>query len=404
MPKKNMRRPSGLLALSFVAAFALPGCGPTQAQGGPPMAPPVSVAPAVARDITLHDEISGRLEATESVEIRARVGGTIERVHFKDGQDVARGALLFSLDARPYAAEVARFDAQLAAAKTAAALTSTELERTKKLLAQNAVSKQEAEQAEANARNAEAQVRAAQAALNAAQLNLGYAHIRAPIAGRTSRTNLTVGNLVAAGEPVLTTIVAQDKVHAWFDLGENEWLAQLKRSGNKPGTIKVGMGLADDTGFPHAGTVDFVDNRLNPATGAIRLRAVFDNKERRFTPGMFARIRLDAGTRTGAVLVPDRAIGTDQSKRFVFVVGDNKLAQFREVRLGPLLEGMRVIDSGLKAGELVVVNGLQRVRPGAPLAPEVLKVDAKGMPIEAPPPGMAPPGAAASAPAKAASK
>lgn len=396
MPNKNLRGPIGLLALCL-SLIVLPGCGPTRAQGGPPMAPPVSVAPAVQKDIQVHDEVSGRLEATESVEIRARVGGTIERVHFRDGQDVARGALLFSLDARPYAAEYARAQAQLAAAKTAAALAATELERTNKLLAQNAVSKQEAEQAGAAARNAEAQVNAAQAAAQAAQLNVGYAQIRAPIAGRASRANLTVGNLVGAGDPVLTTIVAQDKVHAWFDLGEAAWLAQLRRGSgtrNGAGALKVGMGLADEAGFPHTGTVDFVDNRLNPATGAIRLRAVFDNKERRFTPGMFARVRLDAGLRTGAVLTPERAIGTDQSKRFVFVVGPDKMAQFREVKLGPLQDGMRVIESGLKPGELVVVNGLQRVRPGAPLAPEVLKVDARGMPIEAPPPGMAPPASA----------
>lgn len=392
MPNKNLRGPFGLLALSL-SVFALQGCGPTQAQGGPPMAPPVSVAPAVQKDIQVYDEVSGRLEATESVEIRARVGGTIERVHFRDGQDVARGAPLFSLDVRPYAAELARANAQLASARTAAVLATTELERTNKLLALNAVSKQEAEQATAAARNAEAQVNAAQAAANAAQLSVGYAQIRAPITGRASRANLTVGNLVAAGEPVLTTIVAQDKVHAWFDLGEAAWLAQMRR-GAKPGALKVGMGLADETGFPHTGTVDFVDNRLNPATGAIRLRAVFDNKARQFTPGMFARVRLDAGLRAGAVLTPERAIGTDQSKRFVFVVGPDKMAQFREVKLGPLQDGMRVIESGLKPGELVVVNGLQRVRPGAPLAPEELKVDARGMPIEAPPPG-APPAASA---------
>jgi RND family efflux transporter MFP subunit len=392
MSDTNPRGPIGP-ALILLCLLVLPACGPTRAQGGPPTAPPVSVAPAVQRDIQVFDEVSGRLDATASVEIRARVGGTIERVHFRDGQEVARGAPLFSLDARPYAAELERAHAQLAAAKAAAALAASEHERSTRLLAQNAVSRQEVEQATAAARHAEAQVNAAQAAANAAQLNVGHAQIRAPIAGRVSRAHLTVGNLVAAGDPVLTTIVAQDKVHAWFDLGEVAWLAQMRR-GARPGALKVGMGLADEAGFPHAGTVDFVDNRLNPATGSIRVRAVFDNKERKFTPGMFARIRLDAGVRAGAVLTPERAIGTDQSKRFVFVVGPDKTAQFREVKLGPLQDGMRVIESGLKAGELVVVNGLQRVRPGAPLAPEVLKVDARGMPIEAPPPGMAPPASA----------
>ena len=374
---------AGAALLLAAAVFQLSGCGESVAQGGPPMAPPVSVAPAVQRDIPLYEDVTGRLEAPESVDVRARVAGTIERVHFRDGQDVKRGDLLFSLDARPFAAEVARAEAQVAAARTAATLAASELERTKKLLAQKAVSQQEADQANAAALNAQANQRSAEAALTSAKLNLDYATIRAPIAGKASRANLTVGNLVAAGDPVLTSIVAQDKVHAWFDLPEPLVLAQLK-AGGKGGALKVAMGLADDSGYPHAGAIDFVDNRLNPATGAVRARAVFDNKERRFVPGLFARVRVSAGLLPGAVLTPERAIGTDQNKRFVFVVGADKTAQFREVKPGVLLDGMRVVTSGLKPGEQVVVNGLQRVRPGAPLAPEVLQVDANGMPIEKP--------------------
>jgi multidrug efflux system membrane fusion protein len=200
---------------------------------------------------------------------------------------------------------------------------------------------------------------------------------------------------VAVGDPVLTTLVAQDKVHAWFDVSEQAYLRA--RAQTKGGAApKVEMALADESGYPHAGSIDFVDNRLNPATGAIRMRAVFDNKDRRFLPGLYARVRLTGGTASGAVLTPERAIGTDQTKRYVFVVGADKTAQFREVQLGALLDGMRVITGGLKAGELVVVNGLQRVRPGAPVNAQVLAVDAQGMPIEAPPPGAAP----ASAPKK----
>lgn len=374
---------AGAALLLAAGLLHLTGCGQSVAQGGPPMAPPVSVAPAVQRDIPLHEDLTGRLEAPESVDVRARVAGTIERVHFRDGQEVRRGELLFSLDPRPFAAEVARAEAQVAAARSAATLAGTELERTNRLIAQKAVSQQEADQANAAALNAQASLRAAEAALTSARLHLDYTAIRAPIAGKASRALLTAGNLVAAGDPVLTHIVALDKVHAWFDLPEPLVLAQLK-AGGKAGALKVAMGLADEAGHPHAGHIDFVDNRLNPATGALRARAVFDNKDRRFVPGLFARVRVSAGVLPGAVLTPERAIGTDQNKRFVFVVGADKTAQFREVRPGVLLDGMRVITSGLKPGEQVVVNGLQRVRPGAPLAPEVLPVDANGMPVEKP--------------------
>ena len=387
-----------VLALAAGAAVALSGCGPTQAQGGPPMAPPVSAAPAVQKNVQLYEEFSGRIEAVETVEVRARVGGTIERVHFRDGQEVKKGELLFSIDARPFTTELARAEAQLAAARTAAGLAQTEQARTAKLLEQKAVSQQEADQAEAALRNAQASTRAAEAAVASARLNVEYAQIRAPIAGKASRANVTAGNLVGVGDPVLTTLVAQDKVHAWFDVSEQAYLRARAAAGKA--SPKVELGLSDETGFPHAGNVDFVDNRLNPATGAIRMRALLDNKERRFVPGLFARVRLANGGSGSVVLVPDRAIGTDQSKRFVFVVGEDKVAQFREVKLGALLDGMRVVASGLKPGELVVVNGLQRVRPGAPLAPQVLAVDERGMPVELPPQGAQPGGPAASAPKK----
>lgn len=389
----------GVRVVAFFLALAgivsISGCGRSAAQGGPPMAPPVSAAPAVSKDVPLYDEYSGRLEAVESVELRSRVAGTLQRVHFRDGQEVKRGELMFSIDPRPFAAELARLDAQLASARNAAALAETELVRTRKLLEQKAVSQQEADQAEAGARNAQAAVRAAEAAAAAAKLNVEYTQIRAPIGGRASRANVTAGNLVAVGEPVLTTLVAQDKVHAWFEVSEQAYL-RVRDQLKGPSAPRVEMGLADEAGFPHAGSVDFVDNRLNPATGAIRMRAAFDNRERRFTPGLFARLRLTGGTARAAVLTPERAIGTDQTRRYVFVVGPDKTAQFREVQLGPLVGGMRVITAGLKAGELVVVNGLQRVRPGAPLNPQVLAVDAQGLPVE-PPPGGA---GAASSPKK----
>lgn len=387
------------LSLAIASAFSLHGCGRSEAQGGPPMAPPVSAAPAVARDVPLYDEFSGRLEAVETVELRSQVAGTLQRVHFRDGQEVKRGELMFSIDPRPFQAELARLEAQLVAARNAAALADSELARTRKLLEQKAVSQQEADQAEAAARNAASSVRAAEAGVAAAKLNVEYTQIRAPISGLASRANVTAGNLVAAGEPVLTSIVAQNKVHAWFDVSEQAWLrVRSQFKGNA--SPKVQLALADERGFPHTGSVDFVDNRLNPATGAIRVRAVFDNADRRFVPGLYARVRLAGGTATQAVLTPERAIGTDQTKRYVFVVGPDKTAQFREVQLGAQAgNGMRVITGGLKAGELVVVNGLQRVRPGAPLNAQVLAVDAQGVPVEPPPPG-APAAPAASSPTK----
>lgn len=375
-----------LLAVLAVGSALLAGCRNSQAQGGPPMAPSVSVAPAVQKTVQLHEEFSGRIEAVEAVEVRARVAGSIERVHFRDGQEVKRGEPLFTIDPRPFTIELTRAEAQLVAARTAAALAATEQARTSKLVEQKAVSQQEADRTEAALRNAQAAVRAAEAAVNAAKLNVEYALIRAPIAGKVSRANITAGNLVSVGDPVLTTLIAQDRVHAWFDVSEQAFLRA--RAGASKAAQKVELGLADEPGYPHAASVDFIDNRLNPATGAIRMRAIVDNKDRHFVPGMFVRVRLGNGGSAAAVLIPDRAIGTDQSRRFVFVVGDDKIAQFREVKLGALLDGMRVITSGLKAGELVVVNGLQRVRPGAPLAPQVLAVDERGMPIEPPPPSM----------------
>ncbi len=389
------------------------------------MAPPISAAPAVQRKLPLFDEFSARLEAVETVELRSRVAGTVLKVHFRDGQDVKRGELLFSIDARPFAAELARAQAQLAAAQNSEALSASELLRSRKLLEQKAVAQQEADQAEATARSAQAAVRVAQAAVTSMQLNVDYAQIRAPIAGRVSRAAVTTGNLVGVGEPVLTTVVAQDKVHAWFDMSEQAYLRARPRlmvNDAVKGGVKdaamggvnagagstVSLGLANEAGFPHAGVIDFIDNRLNAATGSIRVRAVFDNRAGLFLPGLFARLRLSAGAAQDVVLTPERAIGTDQSKRFVYVVGADKQAQFREVKLGPLVDGLRVIESGLKAGELVVVNGLQRVRPGAPVAAQVLAVDERGMPVE---PAVMTPGSPAgpssapvSAPASAAKK
>jgi RND family efflux transporter MFP subunit len=394
MPALPLREATALRAAAVVAIVSTlvvnAACSPSNAQGGPGGPPPVSVAPAVQRALQSSEDFSARIEAQETVELRSRVAGTLERVHFKEGQRVAKGALLFTIDARPFAAEVDRAQAQLAAARTQLELARSERARAEKLLPMQAISQQEVDQLRAAERNGESTQAAAQAALATAQLSLGYTRITAPVAGRLSRANVTAGNLVGVGEPVLSTLVASDRVQVWFDASEASYLkiAQAMRAGGPAPTIAVG--LADESGHPHTGTVDFIDNRLNPATGSIRVRATLDNKDGRFVPGLSARVRLASGAAAPATLVPERAIGTDQTRKVVMVVGANNIVTPREVKLGALADGMRVV-TGVKAGELIIVDGLQRAFPGAPVTPTLLKVDDRGLPIVPPP---APPGAA----------
>jgi RND family efflux transporter MFP subunit len=368
-----------LLAACLLACAALAGCsGAAEAQGGPPPAPPVSVSPAVQRTISDSEELSGRIEATEFVELRPRIAGTVDKVHFADGAMVKKGQLLFSIDARPLAAELARAESLLVVARARAELAATELERAQSLLDAKAVSRQEFDQLGAGARTTDADIKTAEAQVRTARLNLDYASVRAPIAGRASRATVTAGNLVNE-QVVLTSIASVGKVYAYFDGSEQTYLRFKASSDRAP---RVRMGLANEVGYPHEGQVDFVDNRLNPQTGAIRLRAVFDNSKGLFTPGLAARLVLRTSSPYSAVMVPERAIGTDQTKKVVYVVAADGKPQFREVRLGPLLGGMRVITNGaVKAGENVIVDGLQRVIPGMPVAPTVLKVDELGMPI-----------------------
>ena len=378
---------AGPLLTAVVAIAALPllvGCGANaEAQGGTsqaPPAPPVSVAPAVQRAVADSEEFSGRLEAAAYVELRPRVGGTMDKVYFSDGAVVRKGDLLFSIDPRPFDAELARAQAQLAAVKARSDLAQSELARAQKLLDAQAASKQEVDQLSSGQRTSQADIQSAEAALRIARLNVDYTQVRAPIAGRVSRAGVTAGNVVDA-QSVLTTIAGVDKVYAYFDGSERTYLRlkNAKAGGKAP---LVGMGLLDEQGFPHHGQVDFIDNRLNPQTGAIRMRVSFDNPGGRFTPGLSARLRMESATAVDAVLVPERAIGTDQSKKFVWVVAADGKPQFREVKLGALADGMRVVQGGsVKGGEHVVVDGLQRIQPGMTVAPQLLQVDAKGMPV-----------------------
>jgi membrane fusion protein, multidrug efflux system len=345
-----------------------------------PMAMPVSVAAALERPIVEFDEFSGRLEAIDKVEMRPRVAGYIESIHFAPGAYVKKGDTLFVIDPKPYAAEVARAEAQLAAAQAKLALATSELDRAKRLLDERAIAQREFEERVNAQREAQAAIQAAQAALDIARLNLGYTRVSAPINGRVSRAEVTVGNLVAAGAgaAALTSIVSTSPIYATFEVDEQ---AYLKYAGRAPGRgakqLPVFMGLASEQGFPRKGAIEFVDNRLDPQSGTIRVRAVFDNPDGMLAPGMFARLKIAGAEARPAVLINDRAVSTDQNRKFVLVVSaDNKVA-YREIKLGPVVDGLRVVREGLAPGEQIVVNGLQRARPGAPVAPTVVDMDHK---------------------------
>jgi multidrug efflux system membrane fusion protein len=337
----------------------------------------VDTAEVIHRAITDWQDFSGRLEAVDRVEIRPQVSGILTQVHFKDGAAVRKGDVLFTIDPRPFAAEVARAEAQLAATEARVAYTASDLARSERLIADNAVSRRDLEEKQNAARDAAAGVQAARAALRIARLNLDYTTIKAPIDGRMSRAEVTIGNLVSTtGGPALTTLVSSDRIYAAFDVDEQTFLKSVNPARTAKGTsLPVHLGLADQDGYSTQGRIHSVDNRLDTTSGTIRVRAVFDNPDGRLVPGLYARIRLGSDTPREAVLIDDRAVGTDQDKRFVLVVGDGNRAAYREVRLGKLQDGLRVVEDGLKPGEHIVVNGLQRIRPGDPVTPHPVAME-----------------------------
>lgn len=373
------------LMLLFAAPLVLAACAKSQppGSGGPPPPPQVSVAAVIEKEVNEWDEFTGRLEAVERVEIRPRISGYIEKIFFQQGAEVKKGDLLFEIDPRPLQAELARTEADLARAKARFDLAQSDLARAEELLQSKSISPQGYEQLTSSRQDSNAAVQAAQAAVLTARLNLDYTKIRSPINGRTSRAEVTVGNLVTgggAGSTLLTTVVSLDPIYAYFEGDEQVYLkyAELSRRGERSSSSDkrnlIYLGLSSEEGHPHQGYVDFVDNALNPQTGTIRARAVFDNKERQFTPGLFARLKLVGSGTYKAMLVNDKAVGTDQSKKFVLVVGADNKALYREVKLGPVIEGLRVVKQGLKAGEMIVVNGLQRVRPGDAVTPQTVSM------------------------------
>jgi RND family efflux transporter MFP subunit len=369
-----------LLLLVAIAA----GCQPPPAPPAPPPAQ-VTVAQAAEREVSEWDEYTGRIEAPEYVELRPRVGGYLTEVTFMEGAMVKKGETLYVIDPRPYQADLDRAEAEVARAEAALKLAQAEFARAEKLRKDSVLSPDEFDKVAAQRMQAEAMLRSGRAAADSARLNLEFTRVTAPISGRVSRTQVTVGNLVQPGTTLLTTLVSLDPVYAWVDVDErsvlkyNRLAREGKRESARDTTIPMFLGLGDETGFPHEGFVDFVDNRLDPRTGSIRARGVFRNADRRFTPGMFARLRVAGSGKYSAITVPDRALGSDQAAKFVFVVDAEKKVQFRPVKAGPLIDGARVIQEGLKPGEWVISEGLMKARPGAVVEP----VDAGGKPITA---------------------
>lgn len=371
-----------LLALS-VAVIA--GCSGQAAENAMPPPPAVSVAPVLVKQISQWDDFSGRVEAVESVDLRPRVSGYIERVNYEEGQEVRKGEVLFTIDSRSYRAELARAQADLARARSQAELGRSEAARAKKLSELQAISTESYEQRRSAAAEAQANVAAAQAAVDAARLNLEFTQVRAPISGRAGRALVTAGNLVSAGDAasVLTTLVSLDKMHVHFDTDERTFLhyAELARKGERPrengAGVPVQVGLVGEDGFPHTGVVDFLDNQVDPATGTIRARALLDNADRVFTPGLFARVRVLGSGEFNAMLIDDKAVLTDQDRKYVYVVDAKHQAQRRDVTLGRTADGLRIVETGLKPGDKVIVSGVQKVFfPGMPVADKTVVMGA----------------------------
>lgn len=380
--------------VSFTLAIA--ACAPTAGCRREPPAvaslppPQVSVAAPIEREVVDFDEYTGRLAAIEEVDVRARVRGYLIKVNFTEGSEVKQGDVLFEIDPRPFQAELDAAKGQVAQWEAKLARAEADVTRNERLLPKGAASQKDLDQAVADRGEARAAIQSARAAVERTALDVEFTKVIAPISGRVSRAYVTKGNLVNAGggeATLLTTIVALDPIYVYFDVDERAALqyqqAAQKRAGEnerlptiREAKISVSLGLSTESGFPHAGVVDFADNRVDPQTGTIRVRGVFANANRIFTPGLFARVRVPVGDKYQAVLVPDRAIGTDQGQKYLLAVNDKNVVEYRAVKLGRLHDGLRVIQEGIKPGELVIVNGIQRARPGLTVAPERTEVAA----------------------------
>ena len=369
------------LAAGVTIILALAGCSSEAAPtAGMPAPPEVSVANVLSKPVHQWDEFTGRVTAVETVELRPRVSGYVQRVAYEEGQEVHKGDLLFVIDPRPYRASLDRAQAELERARAESRLAQAQDARAQTLIEAKAISREEFEQRKANTSGTNASVRAAEAAVAAAQLDLQFTQVRSPINGRAGRALVTEGNLAQADATLLTTVVSQDPVFVYFESDEQSFLryAELARKGERADTRNpVRVGLASETGYPHAGTVDFVDNQVDPRTGTIRARAVLKNPDRLFTPGLFARVQLQGSGEFKALLIDDKAVLTDQDRKYVYVLGPKNAAVRKDVVLGRSIDGLRVVQSGLTPADKVIVHGVQKVFfPGMPVSPTLIAMGA----------------------------
>jgi multidrug efflux system membrane fusion protein len=366
------------MGLAILAGLTAGCSGSSSAQTNAPAPPEVSVAEVICKQIGDSDEFTGRLEAVNAVEVRPRVSGYLQSVNFKEGAIVRQGDLLFQIDPRPFQAEVDRLKGDLAQAKAQRARAQSDFERAERLHNNDGMSAEEYDRRAAVRNEAEARIASTDAALRGAELNLSFTRVTAPITGRVGRAEITEGNLVESGAAQvrpLTTLVSLDPIYVYFDVDEQTYLKYarvMQGHGTSSHDLRGAalLGLADEDGFPHAGKVSFVDNQVSSSTGTIRLRATFANKNLTLTPGLFGRIRLQGGGTQSGCLTKDEAVVTDLNQKYVFVLGKNNTLAYRPVKLGPITEGLRVVRDGLHQGDMVVISGLQRVRPGATVAPK----------------------------------
>ena len=368
------------LAASVLVAVLVAACGSEAATNSMPPPPSVSVATVLTKNVHEWDEFTGRVSAVETVELRPRVSGYVERVAFHEGQEVHKGDLLFQIDQRRYQAALDEAQAALARARSEAHLAHTQDVRAQSLVQAQAISKEEFETRKAASAQGDAAVRAAEAAVAAARLDLQFTQVRSPIDGRAGRAMLTEGNLAQADSSVLTTVVSLDPMQVYFDTDEQTYLRYNAASHDGTrGAVRnaVRVGLANETGYPHTGVVDFVDNQVDPNTGTIRARAVLPNPDRVFTPGLFARVQLEGAQEARAMLVDDKALLTDQDRKYVYVLGPQNKAMRKDIVAGRVVDGLRVVESGLSPQDKVIVDGVQKVFfPGMPVTPNVVAMGA----------------------------
>src|SRR5580704_8043822 len=384
-----LRRLILVICLAPLAVLSA-GCSSSRsAQPKTPVPPEVSVAEVICKQIGDSDEFTGRLEAVNAVEVRPRVSGYLQSVHFKEGAIVRQGDLLLQIDPRPFQAEVDRLKGDLSQAKAQRSRAQSDFERAERLHNNDGMSAEEYDRRAAVRNEAEARIASTEAALRGAELNLEFTRVTAPITGRVGRAEITEGNLVEGGAGQvrpLTTLVSLDPIYVYFDVDEQTYLkyarvTQSHELSSHELRSAAHLDLADEDGFPHVGQVSFVDNQVSSSTGTIRLRATFANKNLALTPGLFARIRLQGGGSYGGCLARDEAVVTDLNQKYVFVLGKNNTLEYRPVKLGPMTEGLRVVRDGLHQGEIIVVNGLQRVRPGVAVTPKKVSMAAQPSPL-----------------------